>query len=635
MSNGDIDEKVYGDATPDQIRVIDHIGNHARLLAGPGTGKTKTLTRRVLSLVLKHQQNPELILLLTFTRLAAAQLRLELSRVLEPLKVSVPHVSTLHSFALRQILRNSSAIDALPRPIRIADDWEERHIIQEDLKRTLSLSEIREVRSLINQLSTDWETLRIDEEGWERQFPNPQFLGAWRTHRDIYGETLRAELVYQLKKQLSQNRDFRIEEDYRYILIDEYQDLNACDLAIIRELANRSAEIFVAGDDDQSIYGFRYANPVGIRQFPEIYTNTKRLSLEICFRCDKNILQAGEFVASLDPARLPKPTHSQDTAGDGEVLIINFRDQAHEAIKVAEKIRELVESGILPKNIAVLLRSDMNEAMSNPLINAIKEQGIEVSLPVESILERSNEYRIVLSLLRLLVDVEDNLAWRTLLEVEKNRIGIEAIKAIEAIAQSRGIRFKDAMFEIKDNPSVLSRFGQRIAKFVEAELLKLENIKAQKELDDILTGTIKQVSMSEVIKGEIVKFFEMIRRGEAITGVDDLVREISSSSERIQQEIVENAVNILTMHQAKGLTFDVCFIVGAEDEVIPGRNTGEKEGDERRLLYVSMTRAKHKLFITYCTKRIGQQMFLGRESGNPRRTLTKFLRDSKIKVIRA
>ena len=183
----DIKSIIHGDATSDQISAIDHIGQHARLLAGPGTGKTKTLTRRVLSLILQHDITPKSILLITFTRLAAKQLREEIKKVLDPHNKEIPQISTLHSFALKQILHNSNRIDALPRPVRIADDWEERYVIQEDLKKTLGLKEISDVRNLINQLSTDWETLRIDEVGWEQQFPNAAFLGAWRSHKNQYG----------------------------------------------------------------------------------------------------------------------------------------------------------------------------------------------------------------------------------------------------------------------------------------------------------------------------------------------------------------------------------------------------------------------------------------------------------------
>ncbi len=627
----DIKATIHGDATSDQIEAIDHIGSHARLLAGPGTGKTKTLTRRVLSLILQRNADPDSILLLTFTRLAAAQLKEEIRKALEPLGKIIPQVSTLHSFALRQILYNSSRIDTLPRPIRIADDWEERHIIQEDLKKVLNLKEIGDVQKLINQLSTDWETLRIDEIGWEQQFPNPAFLGAWRSHKDQYGETLRAELVYQLKKQLNQSRDFQLDKKYKHILIDEYQDLNACDLAIVNELAKRGAELFVAGDDDQSIYGFRFATPAGIRNFEQIYQNSKKLALEICFRCDKNILHSAEFVASLDPARLPKPTRPKDQAEDGEVLIIGFKDQNHEAEILAKKIKSLIGAGTKPDQITILLRSDRNGALSKPIIEALKKYSVDVSLTTDSELENNNEYRTVLSIIRLLVDQNDCLAWRTLLQINKtNGLGDECIKNILSYAQSKGIRFSVALQEIAESPSELQKFGQKIANYVSEINMVLVELKAIESPIEAINATVDKFMGEGEIKEQVKKYFAGILENQEKADLESLIKIVSTSSEYIEQETKENAVNILTMHQAKGLSFDVCFIAGAEDEFIPGRNTGDKEGDERRLLYVSMTRARHKLFISYCNKRTGQQKHLGSNSGTERRTLTRFLKDSKI-----
>jgi len=628
----DIKTTIHGDATSDQIKAIDHVGSHARLLAGPGTGKTKTLTRRVLSLILQHNADPETILLLTFTRLAAAQLKDEIKKVLEPLGKATPQVSTLHSFALRQILYNSSRIDALPRPIRIADDWEERHIIQEDLKGILNLKEIADVQKLINQLSTDWETLRVDEIGWEQQFPNPAFLGAWQGHKNQYGETLRAELVYQLKKQLNQNRDFQLDKEYKHILIDEYQDLNACDLAVVNELAKRGAELFVAGDDDQSIYGFRFATPTGIRNFDQFYQNAQKLALEICFRCDKNILHSAEFVASLDPARLPKPTRPKDEADDGEVLIVGFRDQTHEAESIAKKIKSLIDAGTNPDQITILLRSDRNGALSKPIIEMLKKQSVDVSLSTDSELDNNNEYRAVLSIIRLLVDQNDCLAWRTLLQIGKNGLGDECIKNLGNYAQSKGVRFSEAIQKIAENPSELQKFGQKISNFVSETKVIIEELKKVENPTDVINSLVDKFITASEVNDQVKKYFIGILENQEKIDLENLIKVVSISSEFIEQETKENAVNILTMHQAKGLTFDVCFIVGAEDEYIPGRNTGDKEGDERRLLYVSMTRARHKLFISYCNKRTGQQRHSGSNSGTERRTLTRFLRDSKIPI---
>src|SRR3989344_5107665 len=629
----DIKQLVHGDATSDQISAIDHIGSHARLLAGPGTGKTKTLTQRVLSLILKHNVAPDTILLLTFTRLAAAQLREEIKKVLEPLGKEIPQVSTLHSFSLRQILYNSNRVDALPRHIRIADDWEERYIIQEDLKKTLGLKDISEVQKLINQLSTDWETLRVDEVGWEQQFPNAAFLGAWRSHKEQYGVTLRAELVYQLKRQLNQNRDFALDGKYAHVLIDEYQDLNACDLAIVNELAKREAELFAVGDDDQSIYGFRYASPAGIRNFPQMYDGSKKLALEICFRCDKSILQSAEFVANLDATRLQKTTRSRDGADEGEVLIVGFRDQNHEAERVTKKIKNMITKVTSPDEITILLRSDRNNSLSKPIIDALKAQEVDVSLSTDSEIENDQKYRIVLSLLRLAVEPEDSLAWRTLLQADKtNCMGEECINQIGKLAQDKGVRFSSALDMLAEKPDELKKFGQKVSPFVISIKAKLKELEAIEKPSEIVSKVINDYFAEGELKEKVKKHLLGILGSQEEMKLEDLLKAVSASSEMIEQETKENAVNILTMHQAKGLTFDICFIVGAEDEFIPGRNTGEKEGDERRLLYVSMTRARHKLYITYCNKRTGQQRHLGNSAGKEARTLTRFLKDSKIPV---
>ncbi len=138
--------------------------------------------------------------------------------------------------------------------------------------------------------------------------------------------------------------------------------------------------------------------------------------------------------------------------------------------------------------------------------------------------------------------------------------------------------------------------------------------------------------MTEGETKEKVKKYLKELLSQEIDGIPELLKAISTGSDTIEQETKENAVNILTMHQAKGLTFDVCFIVGAEDEFIPGRNTGDREGDERRLLYVSMTRARHSLYITFCNKRTGPQRHSGSNSGTEKRSLTRFLRDTKIPI---
>ena len=625
-------EKILEGITPDQRKAIEYIGGHARLLAGPGTGKTHVLTRKVQWLVFKHNIAPADIIALTFTRLAAAQLREKLKEVLEPHGFPTPAVSTLHSFALRQILFNAKSVRELPAPVRVADDWEERYVIQEDLKTIMGLPKIKGVQDLIHRLSTDWETLKAEEGGWQESFPDPKFLGALDQHKAVYGETLRAELVYRLKRALDHSGEFKLDHEYKYILIDEYQDLNACDQAVIRLLTANGpgAKLFVVGDDDQSIYGFRFADPVGIRRFPEEY-GAERLDLETCFRCDKSVLHHAEFVASQDTQRLPKKTKPLEGAQDGTVLLVRYSDQTAEATGVAAKIKGLIDRGTKPAEIVILSR---NKRILTPIKDQLKAQGVKVSEALESELEDEKQFRCVLSLLRLVVNESDDLALRTLLQAADNDIGEKKIELLWNYAAGKNIRLSEALRHIKADPDLIGNPGTKVKSFLDDTDASIKKLREIKTLADVVESATAHYCAANELGEKIKAYFKGLVSGEEGQKLEDLLRAISTSSEMIEQETEVDAVSILTMHQAKGLTFDACFIVGAEDEFIPGRGDGEMIGDERRLLYVSMTRARHELYISYCDKRIGSQSFLGRvpERGQVPRNLSRFLKGSTIKI---
>jgi DNA helicase-2/ATP-dependent DNA helicase PcrA len=169
----------------EQRRYASHDARVLRLVAGPGTGKTRVLTRRVAYLIEETLADPSQILALTFSRAAARELRDRLETLLGEQVGERPAVYTLHAFALRQLLRHGGA-PTLPHPIRIADDYDERWVIEEELSELTGLT-VRQVRKEFRNLASDWETLKADEDEWARLHPNPQFLGAWRSHRQIYG----------------------------------------------------------------------------------------------------------------------------------------------------------------------------------------------------------------------------------------------------------------------------------------------------------------------------------------------------------------------------------------------------------------------------------------------------------------
>jgi DNA helicase-2/ATP-dependent DNA helicase PcrA len=625
------------DLLPDQRTAAAHVDNHARLLAGPGTGKTLTLTRHICFLIDERNVSPQSILTITFTRAAARELRQRVENELG--EEQRPRISTLHSFALRQILRNAEQISALPQPLRIADDWEERNIILEDIKSLLNLRRISEARDLLNELSADWQSLTTEEPDWERRFPNPQFLGAWREHRRIYNYTLRSELVYQLKKALEQRGDFELERPIEYLLVDEYQDLNRCDLAVVREIASRNVELFIAGDDDQSIYGFRKAHPEGIRRFPRDYIGAQKLSLEICKRCDREILDMGLFVAQQDPRREAKEIRPESGRGQGEVALLRFRDQDAEAIGIAALCSHLMNFHDLdPDNILILLRSDHNGTFSYLIRQRLEEAGIPVSTATETAKPLDQNYgRIFLAFMRLAVSREDSLAWRTLFRLWCNGIGPSAINALYDLARSRGTSFAQTVLAAHNDTSILpSNHQSRLSIAIQSVLDRLEELFPRStqedhetcdELINVVRTAAERLIVDQREREYVLLEFERAAEAVEATFIEELLRATEVSSDDIEQELEECKVNILTMHRAKGLTAEAVIVAAAEDEYIPGRAQGNAIDDERRLLYVSLTRAKHHLFVTYCDRRTGPQRHTGRDSGRVARSLSQFLVD--------
>ena len=623
---------------PEQKTAAAHAGNHARLLAGPGTGKTLTLTRHICHQIEERKQLPNTILAITFTRAAARELRQRVSDQLGEQRS--PRISTLHSFALRQLLKNANKITDLPQPLRIADDWEERYIVLEDLKMLLKLKRVNDARELLNQLSADWQSLTADDTDWEKKFPDARFLGAWREHRQVFGYTLRAELVYQLKKALEQRGDFQLESPIRHLLVDEYQDLNRCDLAIVEQIESRGAELFVAGDDDQSIYGFRKADPAGIRRFPQDYSGATDLELRICMRCDKAILDLALFVARQDYNRIEKTIQAEQTKAEGEVELLRFNNQNAEAIGITSLCKYFIEKRkISPNDILILLRSDFNGAFSQRIREQLESAGISVGTGVSASnpMDEDNG-RAFLAFLRLRTNADDALAWRTLLDLWCKGVGKKAISALyqlavnrnENCAQTANAAYVDKYILPTNHRTRLFNAIEGVHKQMKA-MFNDDPDKESTSIDELMK--ILENAAQHIIP-DIEYRKAVISKCQQVAGVIDslsvaeLVRTMGIASEDVEQDLEEGKVNILTMHRAKGLTSEVVIVAAAEDEYIPGRAEGMEIGDERRLLYVSLTRAMHHLFVTYCDRRIGRQAHSGRNSGQQKRTLTRFLVDS-------
>ena len=430
-----------------------------------------------------------------------------------------------------------------------------------------------------------------------------------------------------------------MESPINHLLVDEYQDLNRCDLAVVQFIESRGVELFIAGDDDQSIYGFRKAHPEGIRRFPQDYSDVSTLELEICKRCDEDILAMALFVARQDYKRIEKTVHADPAAAKGEVALLRFDDQFKEAEGIANLCNALVKKhGLKPSDVLILLRSDRNGVFSQLISDRLSTIGIPVAATTDAGNPLDTDSgRSLLGFLQLAARPEDSLAWRAVLKTWCVGIGPGAIELTNQIARDKGWTFAETIEQVRSDPKLLTpTHRSRITKAIgdvhnQLETSFPESAREPKESYDGLEPVIQQAAETIITdQGErqaVLSMLNQTGRAAGVTSVTELVRIIGAGNEDIEQEVETGKVNILTMHRAKGLTAEAVIIAAAEDEYIPGYAQGEGIDDERRLLYVSLTRAKHQLFITYCNRRTGKQSHTGRTSGKTVRQLTRFLAD--------
>jgi DNA helicase-2/ATP-dependent DNA helicase PcrA len=435
---------------------------------------------------------------------------------------------------------------------------------------------------------------------------------------------LRSELVYQFKNILESDDDINIDGPIEYLIVDEYQDLNKCDLRVIESLNEKGAKLFCAGDDDQSIYGFRYAYPEGIRNFTTEITNSEQHQITECHRCDENILKLAMDVIRQDFRRIPKKLKSI-TGLKGDTHLLRFSNQDDEANKIAELIFELVGNEITTENeIIILMRTDFHNIFSNVIKSALQNKGITINSKkgLYNIFE-SKVGRFFISIVKLFDNKSNDLALRNILLLTKG-VGDVTINEIYNRAKATKKRFHSVISDIVEG-KITDIKNYKLVK--EKISLVYETVQSCKDSEDSLEEIIKSIlalcdvdtSEFENDLAELISDLEMEELSELSSAIIDLF----GPSEPLDENA--NGVRIMSMHQAKGLTADVVFIIAAEDEYIPGR--GEVD-EERRLFYVSLTRARHQLFITNCKNRTGQQQHSGfLNEQTPKRNLTRYLKN--------
>lgn len=617
--------------TDEQQAVMSHDPTqHARVLAGPGTGKSFTLVA-FLGNLLGRTPTPK-VKLLTFTRAATAELGEKVAG--QPL-ADAERPSTVHSFAISVLLQNPGA-GTFPEPLRIADGWETKNVVEPTLAKRLGCG-LKVLGTRIKQMAAGWELLTDPDLGVS-DTEKARFLGAWNEHRRVYGYTLLAELPYALLSALRTHGELK-GLGFDILLVDEYQDLNACDLALFRELAKRGCAVVGAGDDDQSIYSFRKADPEGIRRFLKDYPEADDYTLSVTLRCGRNIVKWANFVIQGDPGR-PKDKKALTPAPgsrDGEVQLLRFPGQASEAKGIANLVVGLVKhERIEPSDILILLRSDYNRQFSKPIQEHLEAEDIKTTDPsfVNDILD-AEENRRVLARLRLLVDPEDSIAWSSLLKLEPG-VGPGFFEYVYALALPEQKTFADALRHAQadgfaDAPGASRSRALELVQSV-SDWLGGRQIPDEMPEDGWRAWLCTLIDEGGLSTGPTSDFLELFGdvaeqlNGDQFLTLGRLLSQLQPVGKDLAQARSEG-VRIMGMTGSKGLTVRATIIGALEEGLVPMRRCDLNE--ERRILYVAMTRAKEYLFGTWAHHRKGPTARAAR--GNPGiRSPSSFFRDGPV-----
>jgi superfamily I DNA/RNA helicase len=563
------------------------LNRQIRVVAGPGTGKSFAMKRRVARL-LEGGIPPKSILPVTFTRVAAEDLHRELVGMGAPGCENLQGM-TLHSLALRILTRNH-VLEATGRTPRPLNDFEIKPL---EADMGAGHGGVRKVRKLLKAYEAAWARLQRDDPGFEQSAEDEQFASnvvAWLIfHRAM----LIGELIPQLYHYLLSNPAAAERSEYSHILVDEFQDLNKAEQGVVN-LISDAAEVCIVGDDDQSIYSFKHAHPEGIRDWIAERPNADDLSLADCRRCPTNVVaMANALIAKNVNRPVPQPLLPFAANGPGDVRIIQYRTSSNEVEGVANIIRELTDSGIPPGDILVLAQRGV---IGSPIYEALVARDVPArSYYAEAELDAEDAQRRF-AILKIFVDREDRVALRWLLGLGSSNWRSPAYRRVSEHCFMTGDTPWDVLEQLSARKIKLPHTQHLVDEFeaVKAELDKLE---ALGDLASVIEALLpdNEVGIRDLRNLALTTL--------EITGKEDrteFLAELSSaiSKPEIPSEIHD--VRIMSLHKSKGLSAPVTIIAGCVDGLLPKQPDPDlpeatrvaQLEEQRRLFYVGISRVK-------------------------------------------
>ncbi|SEG72459.1 DNA helicase II [Vibrio hangzhouensis] len=595
---------------------------HMLVLAGAGSGKTRVLVHRIAWLMSVENASPFSIMSVTFTNKAAAEMR---GRIEELMMGSASGMwnGTFHGICHR-ILRAHYLDARLPEDFQILDSDDQQRL----LKRLIKAQNLDEKQWPARQAA--WWINGKKDEGLRPQhidsYQDPitktylQIYTAYQEACDRAGLVDFAEILLRAHELLRDNQYIRehYQARFKHILVDEFQDTNNIQYAWLRMMTGPECKVMIVGDDDQSIYGWRGAKVENIQKFLNEYLGAKTIRLEQNYRSTKTILEAANELIANNTERMGKELWTDGSEGD-KISVYSAYNELDEARFAVNKIKEWQDKGGILTDCAMLYR---NNAQSRVLEEAL----IQAQLPYRiyggmRFFERQ-EIKDALGYLRLIANRNDDAAFERIVNTPTRGLGDKTLDTIRFAARDRGATLWEAGVALLEEKVLAGRAAGALSRFIEL-INALEDDTFESPLHEQTDHVIKTsglFAMYEQEKGEKSKArienleelvtatrqFEKPEEAEDMTLLTAFLTHAALEAGEGQADEFDDAVQLMTLHSAKGLEFPMVFMVGVEEGMFPSQMSAEEAGrleEERRLCYVGMTRAMEKLHITYAEMR--------------------------------
>ncbi len=624
----------------EQARAVEQTEGPLLILAGAGSGKTKTLTHRIAYILAEKKASPYNILAVTFTNKAAGEMRERIWHLTQGHKVDqiprsfMPFMGTFHSICVR-LLRQDGAGYGVPKNFVIWDESDRQAAIKQ-VSRGLYIDEKKYPARMLASLISGAKNELIGPSDYARSAGNTPATQVAAKVYPGYEKLLHDsialdfdDLIGRTVSLLKDNPEVRKkwQDQFKYVMVDEYQDTNAAQYQLIKLLTGPNKNIAVVGDDWQSIYSWRGADFKNILNFEKDYKNCTVIKLEQNYRSTKKILDAAHSVISHNLQRSDKKLWT--AAGNGsDVQILQSRTERSEGETIARRIKTMVDMGARKySDFAILYRT-------NAQSRALEEVFLHQSIPYKIIggvrFYDRKEIKDIIAYLRLIYQPDDAAGFNRIVNVPARGVGDKSLEKFNDWREAQGLSLSEGLENIRSCENLTSKAKSGLTDL--ADLLKSYR-EQMLELTPsaLIDGLVRRLDYLNYLNDGSVQGearAENVRELQSVTGefqdvgLDDFMEEVALVADLEGANQSADSVMLMTMHAAKGLEFPVVFITGLEETVMPHSRAlydATEMEEERRLMYVAMTRAREELFLSYATERI---LFGGRQNNPPSRFLS-------------